>query len=269
MNMVEHYGYYDVPAAFGEHFHTSCELMYIHEGELELHSGDVMIPLKGGMLYLIPSCVRHLTRLINKEVYRRTLTIINPWSFRMVSGSLPLNNLMMGFGRTAPIAAEDDFGALELIERLGEESSSGRILAEESQAAIVTLLLTGIIRNSNLETGIMQATDELILKIGDYIREHSSEPLLISDIADHFYISKYYLSHHFKNQTGMSPRQFLNYVRLSDTYSLLHDPSLKISDIAQRCGFTTPSDMTRRFREHYGVTPAQFRKKLSAEKTEQ
>ena len=91
---------------------------------------------------------------------------------------------------------------------------------------------------------------------------------MISDIADRFYVSKYHLTHQFKKQTGMSLRQFLNYIRISDTYSLLHDRSLKIAEIASMCGFTTPSDMTRRFREQYGMSPAQFRRELYEKKQE-
>ena len=41
--------------------------------------------------------------------------------------------------------------------------------------------------------------------------------------------------------------------------------AVKISEISKMCSFTTPSDMIAKFREHYGTTPAQFRKELFSE----
>ena len=113
MDIIEYSGYFDLPGEFGEHFHTFCELMYIHEGCLDLTAAGETIRLEGGMLYIIPSCVRHSMRLVNKEVYRRTLVIINPWGYSRAQYSMPINNFLMGFGSAKVIAVMDDFGARE------------------------------------------------------------------------------------------------------------------------------------------------------------
>lgn len=262
MAIIEHYCKYSTPTEFPEHFHTSCELMYIHEGCLELVSGENKFALNGGMLYLIPSCVRHSTRLIDKTTYRRTLIIINPWEYGRIHYSMTLNNILMGLSCTRPIIAADDFGAKEYIEKINIERSSDDILQNEMLAALITLVVLQMVRHSDLTLKTPKEPDSLIREIQQYIREHSSEQLVISDIAERFYLNKFYLTHRFTEQTGMSPRQFLNYIRLSDAYSLLHDRKIKITQIAERCGFSSPSDMTKRFSEHYGITPSQFRKKL-------
>lgn len=262
MAIIEHYGEYDTPAEFPEHFHTSCELMYIHEGCLELVSVENKFTLNGGMLYLVPSCIRHTTRLIDKAIYRRTLVMINPWEYSRVHYSMPLNNILMGLTCTKPIAAVDDFGAKEYLEKINAGLSSDDILQKEIQAAFITIIISEMIKRTDFVGKNIKEPDKLIQDVQRYIREHSSEQLMISDIAERFYISKFYLAHRFSEQTGMSPRQFLNCIRLSDAYSLLHDKELKISEISERCGFASPSDMTKRFLSHYGITPSEFRRKL-------
>ncbi len=268
MAIIEHLMVYDGPTQFDEHFHTSCELMYIHKGHLMLdHSGN-SFELKSGMLYLIPSCVRHSNHLINTNEYTRTLLFFNPWEYGRVHFSVPLNNFLMGFTHKEPVVVQDDFGAAELFERAKNEMQPGELMQEDSQTAIITLLIAGILRSANISLSLSDEPDSIIVKVQQYIRKHSSEQLVISDIAERFYINKYYLTHKFKEQTGMSPRQFLNYTRLSDTYNLLHDSSLRISDIAQSCGFASASDMTKRFRKEYGMTPQEFRREISTKKQE-
>mgnify|MGYP002624534377 CR=1 FL=1 len=266
-NLIEHFCYYDKPAEFPEHFHTSCELMYIHKGCLNLHTTDKTITLTDNSLYFIPSCVKHSSQLVNKEIYQRTLIIINPWAYGRVQYSLPINNLMMGHNFKKVIALSDTFNAKSLIKKMYKEYKEDNILKTETLSSLITLLLSEMIRNSNTSIKSMPPTDEMIIKIAEYIRKNSSKSLMISDIADYFNVSKYYLTHCFTEKTGMSPRQYLNYVRISNAYTLLYNKALSISEISEICGFTSPSDMTKRFHEQYNMTPVQFRKKISSNET--
>ena len=60
----------------------------------------------------------------------------------------------------------------------------------------------------------------------------------------------------------MSPKQFLIFARLSKAYNMLHEPDMKISEISELCGFASPSDMTKKFKEQYNISPNGFRKQL-------
>jgi AraC-like DNA-binding protein len=262
MSCIEHFGHYDKIEEFPEHMHTSCEILYLHEGELTLYSGGREYEMKSGMVYVIPSCAVHRSVLKNKKVYRRTLVILNPWTYSRACYSEQINNLLMGLPAKEPIVVKDDFGGLAALEKIESELSVNDLLSEDIIVSAATELLAGIIRTAKRTEIASHTPGKLVSEVKLFIRENCRYQIRISKIAEQFFISKFYLTHIFKEQTGMSPKQFLIYTRLSKACGLLHKKDLKISEISELCGFTSPSDMTKKFRERYGISPTQFRRKI-------
>jgi signal transduction histidine kinase/DNA-binding response OmpR family regulator len=65
-----------------------------------------------------------------------------------------------------------------------------------------------------------------------------------------------------KGITGLTPNDFILNVRLKKSQTLLEEDDEKtVSEIAYEVGFNSPSYFIKRFREFYGVTPSQFKKK--------
>ena len=64
-----------------------------------------------------------------------------------------------------------------------------------------------------------------------------------------------------KGITGQTPNDFILNVRLKKAQMLLIQSDTKtISEIAYEVGFNSPSYFIKRFRELFGITPAQFQK---------
>ena len=267
MSCIEYFGYYENVVNFPEHRHTSCELLYLYDGELSVFCNGNEYELTSGMVYIIPSCILHKSFIKDSGKYRRHLLFLNPWTYCRTHYSDTIHNMLMGFSVNKPVVARDDFSCAELIFKIQRELNKGETLSEDIIISAVTEILVGIIRQADFINRKNKSPGKLVSQVREYIRENYGKRILISDIADKFYINKFYLTHIFKDQTGMSPRQFLTFTRLSKAYSLLHEPDMKISEISETCGFTSQSDMTKKFREQYNMTPTNFRKALT-EKTE-
>lgn len=67
------------------------------------------------------------------------------------------------------------------------------------------------------------------------------------------------LTRRFKHTVGCSFAQFVRKRRLEHTRHLLLTTSLTLASIADRCGFTDDSHLSRLFRADLGCTPKQFR----------
>ncbi len=261
MNCIEHFCYYSDFPQFPAHFHTSCEVGYLYNGDITLVCGGKEYRVTSKMVYLLPSCMQHEVIINDREHYDRLLMFINPWTNARMLYSEIIQNMLMGFTFKEPIVLKDDFGCDEILRRIEQELGRSDALSDEVTAGIVTEFLAALIRNSGIET-VPKPESSLVIRIKEYIREHISEKIVISELAERFYISKFHLSHLFKEQMGMSPKQFLTFARLSKAHALLEREDMSISEISDACGFSNASEMTRQFKEYHGISPTRFRKNL-------
>jgi YesN/AraC family two-component response regulator len=89
--------------------------------------------------------------------------------------------------------------------------------------------------------------------------------LTINDIVKVVYSNKVYISKAICHYTGRNFRQFVNYYRVM--YSMDHfraNPELKVSELAERCGFNTVVSYTMAFRLFMNETPSEWCRKERA-----
>lgn len=94
------------------------------------------------------------------------------------------------------------------------------------------------------------------------IENSISEDLSVAEIADRMNISVHYLCHVFKAETGITPIDYRNSVKLTLAKRLLIRTDSKISDIALECGFGSASYFSKLFAKCEGITPAEYRATL-------
>lgn len=64
----------------------------------------------------------------------------------------------------------------------------------------------------------------------------------------------------FKQSVGVTPRGYLTRRRLKRTMELLSGSDMSISEIALAAGFADQSHCARRFRQHLGLSPRDYRR---------
>ena len=103
--------------------------------------------------------------------------------------------------------------------------------------------------------------DEL-LSVSKYIMENISDKISIKMLADKMHLSESRFYHVFKNYFGLSPKEYILRCRISKSCTLLSGGSLRITDIAQECGFCSASYFTEIFGKHMNCTPKEYRIKM-------
>ena len=101
----------------------------------------------------------------------------------------------------------------------------------------------------------------------EYIYNNLHRPLRLQEIAEHFDVSQSYASRLFKKETGKTMIQFINEEKMKEAARFLNESSLSIRDVAARVGYDDPFYFDRLFRRFYGMTPRDYRRKLSSAKS--
>lgn len=93
----------------------------------------------------------------------------------------------------------------------------------------------------------------------EYMKEHYTEKIQLSDVADHVYVSHWHLSKLLNRHTGKSFSNLMNGIRVDKAMELMGDPSLHIVDVAEKVGFTDMAHFSRVFRKQTGQSANEYR----------
>ena len=91
--------------------------------------------------------------------------------------------------------------------------------------------------------------------ISNYLNQHFTEELSLSQLADALGYSKYHISHIFKEKFGCSYNNYLKQIRAEYAMGLLTHSELSMTDICFASGFSSLRSFYRAFHELYGTPP--------------
>lgn len=96
-------------------------------------------------------------------------------------------------------------------------------------------------------------------EILQYINDNSSQQLGMQQVADRFGYSPKYFCHLFKQNYGRTFVSYLNKIRIQKAAELLVNTDMRVSEIAEQCGYDNLSYFIRRFKQQMRQTPINYR----------
>ena len=99
-------------------------------------------------------------------------------------------------------------------------------------------------------------------RLTDIVYSQLSDTALNSDkIAEKMCMSKSQLNRKVRVITGSNTTTYILHVRMEKAKRMLSSNDLPIGDIAMQCGFEDAGYFSRVFKQTFGMTPSQYRKK--------
>ena len=131
--------------------------------------------------------------------------------------------------------------------------------AEIQSSLFITEVLTELLIVSNFGISEEETPEEIIHAIA-FIENNYTNNLSLDTISSKVGVSKFYLSHKFKQHTGYSIHEYIIRCRIEESKKMLITSNDSIALIADKLGFDTPSNFSRLFKQKVGYLPLKYRK---------
>lgn len=246
---------------------------HAHDNEFEIfqpldNSGSVIIknkiyPMKKGALYFIDGINSHCPSPSDAGSYRRNIIIISrsycAKLFEMLNISSAAEKLFSEDGGSCcPLSEKDAETANGIFERMSKISCESDAFSEVKLVYGMAALMELGLRNKNTR---LTETNDIVSKILNYTEENLGEGITLDKICTEFHISKYYLCHLFKKQTGLTVTEYIHMRRIAVAKTLLCSTEKTVGEVAAECGFNSQAYFGKLFSLSEGVTPGEFRRK--------
>lgn len=112
-----------------------------------------------------------------------------------------------------------------------------------------------------LEAREEERNDNTVVKVQEYIREHLSEDLTLTRLAEIGCFNASYLSRLFKQVYGYNISDYIMKMRIDRAKELLIGTDNKINEVSVRVGYLSAHSFTRTFKAATGMSPLEYREK--------
>ena len=235
------------------HTHNHAELFYIVGGKGQFLIEDQLYPVNTNHLVIINPNVTHTEVSLNAQ---------------------PLEYIVLGIEGVELSITENSNGQfciLDHFESMDITSCLRNILREmelkqpgyeDICQAFMEILIIRLMRSTGLSVPAEPQNNvgnHQCAAVRRYIDHHFKESLTLDQLASEAHMNKFYLSHAFKQEYGVSPINYMISRRINESKYLLAETDLSLSQIAQLLGFSSLSYFSQVFRKTQGVSPMEYR----------
>lgn len=252
------------------HWHPELEIIKCIKGNINLTINLQPISIKEPCYIIIPGNILHSLFLPKDSVEDAIVFNINMLSFinydtiqakvfyNLASGNMPIlpiiytNNKLFNlidplFNFICSFQIQQDFDELIIKIKLLE--------------IIYLLYKHEVFAEVNENIKINSSNQDKLKVILDYINQHYSGPISLTDLASKINVSEQYFCRFFKKSLNTSFIEYLNNFRLNKITKELITTNKTIIDIAFDHGFENISYFYKLFKKKYNQSPKEFRLK--------
>ena len=246
------------------HWHDELELLVVTDGSLELKVGYEILHLSQGDIMLINCDEIHSTRNLNGPAHTISVfidcnvcydrfpdlyEIIALWPYKHAFEQLNSHRGLI-IRKLYEIALS-----------LKHENDNAKFLAcfDALIKSFIYCYRIDLLTVNELDSDVDSNKMDVIYRTIKYIYSNFDHKVNLQEISEQEYMNLFHLSHSFKEITGYSFRDWLNFVRAEHAEKMLLQTSYPLSEIAYRCGFSDVRYLNKHFLKWYNLSPNKYR----------
>lgn len=246
------------------HWHDEVELIYVKKGNILISIEEQTFHAGPGDLFCVNTGEVHFMEC--DDMAAEYYTILFPLEFISFQTEdtleqevlLPLRQKQLFF----PTILEKEKGKevvkrIEQLIKVNHEKNTGYQL----RTRIFLLEMLHFLIKEDCLIEAAYANNRLQRDMIAFVQAHYGEKVSLAMLAKEFHLSEKYVSWYFKEHFSISFMQYVLHLRMSKAKDLLVTTDLPITEVALSCGYPSVNLFIRNFKEVYGMTPLQYRKK--------
>lgn len=256
------------------HFHGEFEIIYIEKGYGQGVIGDGITDFSDQSLFLLgsnlPHYVENPTEYMQREELRVNGVIIQfekdfmQYAFSHYSQFQAINRLLEKSQRGWLFTLTDFPDIAQMLKCIPKKQGAGQIIAFLQLLDALTRLPTGKLISSPAYNPISSHLHgRKIEKVIAFLNTHYTQPLKLEDVASYAAMNTTAFCRFFKENTGKTFTQHITDMRIGYACKLLLNERWNIAEISLECGFESITHFNRCFKNHMGMSPTAYRKKIS------
>lgn len=246
-----------------DHSHNYCEIFYLKRGSCVYKVNKKKYHLSEGDLFIVKAGDPHSTCYEGNTESERLVIACDPGSLHdeFLSAHPDIQKTLNTSGKIVISSS-----VRSRLENLFEEMLTENNLPDEYSADLLTVLVMKflmIIQRSGIFVyEQMNSSDEISAVIEqsiNYIALNYSMPLTLDKLSHMFNLCPSYFSKKFKQETGMTFKEYLNHIRLYQASQMLLTTDDSITKISLNCGFNSSNYFKDCFHKSYHISPREYR----------
>jgi AraC-like DNA-binding protein len=241
------------------HWHQTAHPLHRHEGVqviVALHGSFVVdttsrkydVPTSSAIV--IPPLVQRgfSSRATVEMLVVISKSLTQPWRSFLVSQNRP---------KVIMLASQDLSDIESLYRRCHEEVIRDDVASKKILSLLIETWLGVLYRASSRKKSPF---DDRLERARVWISSHFSDKIKISDVAYQVGMSESHFRERYHETYGRSPKNEISRLRFLKAQNLLLESNLKLSEIAERCGFCNEHEFSKFFSRSTGIPPGKWRK---------
>ena len=239
-----------------QHWHEDYQIEFVSEGEGVHRINTKEYPVKRGLMYAIRLRDYHQFTITSPTIVHRITLPVKCMPERYVRSMLksPIN-LVTQLDEEATKHIE---GLFELLESRPKPESEEELYIQDCLLNVLIMLFTKAVNMNPCDT--YRSTKGKVYDTLLYIEDNFREKLSLESVAAHFDMNPTYLNRIVKEETGLTIYNAIKLTRLGYAAKLCRETDMLCKDICNTCGYSGDANFQRDFKNHFGVTPLQYRK---------
>lgn len=242
------------------HSHNEIEFIQVVNGNGIVIKNDLTFDLKSQYIYVIDARNVHIVYPKPEDChgYIRNKIVIDADSFDNYCKNIGIFDLLQSLFDSEPISTEYNTEVDMLYKKICQLVNSKDAYSLGFAHGYVIELLEWVYSHSKEANRCSQ--NKIIQTILNIIADKNGNTSL-EEISRELYMSKFYVSHMFKEKTGRNISDYISDKVYENVVKKLQESDDSLAEIASECGFSATSSLTRFIKNKSGITPSQFRKK--------